>query len=462
MLNIKLADAIKACNGELVVPSGHSAQEYLDKYLEGAVLGSQLVKKGYIFVACKGERTDGHKYIPSAFDNGALAVICEDVPDNLAGPCIKVENSLDALVKLAEYYRSTLDIKTVGIVGSVGKTSTKEFVAGVLGKKFKVLKGEGNHNNLLGLSLEILRITASDELAVLEMGISEFGEMRRLSKLVKPNMIVFTNVGECHLESLGDRDGVLKAKSECFEYLKEDGIVLLNGEDDKLDTITEINGNRPYRFGLSSQDAYAVDVKANKADGSYATICVGDSRIDTYVPLPGKHMVQNAVAAALAGKLYGMSDEAIKEGIESVGVVAGRSNIITTDKYTIIDDCYNASKISMKAAIDLLKTLEGRKVAILGDMFELGDASEAIHREVGKYAVENGIEAIYMVGANSKAMYEEAMGNLLCEMQEICYFAKKEDLIGRLPSLLCEGDSILIKASHGMQFDVLVKHISEM
>ncbi len=462
MLNLKLINAIEAVGGELHTPDETDRDKVLDTNLEGVVLGSQLVKPGYIFVACKGEKTDGHKYIANAFENGALAVICENVPEVLSGPCIKVENSLDALVKLAEYYRSTLNIKTVGIVGSVGKTSTKEIVAGVLGQGFRILKGEGNHNNLLGLSLEILRITGDVELAVLEMGISEFGEMRRLSELVKPDMIIFTNVGECHLESLKDRDGVLKAKSECFEHLKEDGIVILNGEDDKLDTIAEVNGQRPYRFGKLDQDSFAVNVKPNKAEGSFATICVAESRIEVYVPLPGRHMVQNAVAAALAGKLYGLTDEQIKAGIESVAVVAGRSNIITTAKYTIIDDCYNASKISMKAAIDLLKTMEGRKVAILGDMFELGDSSEAIHREVGRYAANSGIEVILAVGENSKAMYEAAMSELLCEMQEICYFKTKKELIDRLSSILCEGDSILIKASHGMAFDEIVKVIKDM
>lgn len=462
MLNLKLSNVIEACDGELIVPKGKTAEEYLDKSPEGVVLDSQIVKDGFIFVACKGERVDGHKYIPSAFANGALAAICEDVSDDIAGPCIKVANSLEALVKLADYYRSTLNIKTVGIVGSVGKTSTKELVAAVLNKQFKVLKGEGNHNNLLGLSLEILRITKDIELAVLEMGISEFGEMTRLSKLVRPDMIIFTNVGECHLESLKDRDGVLKAKSECFEHMNKNGAVILNGEDDKLLTIDNVNGKRPYRYGMQGQDAYAKNVKADGAEGSYATICVNDQSFDVYVPLPGRHMVQNAVAATLAGQIYGMDIDKIKEGIESVSGVAGRSNIIKLDKYTVIDDCYNASKISMKAAIDLLKTMQGRKVAILGDMFELGEKSEEIHKEVGRYAVENGIEAIYIVGDNSKAMYDEAMANLMCEMQEICYFATKEELIERLPKLLCEGDSILIKASHGMKFDALVKYISAM
>lgn len=462
MLNLKLINVIEACNGKLVVPEGKTVEEYVDKSPEGVVLDSQIVKPGFIFVACKGERTDGHKYIPSAFKNGALAVICEDIPEVVEGPCIQVNDSLKALVALADYYRKTLNIKAVGIVGSVGKTSTKEFVASVLANKFKVLKGEGNHNNLLGLSLEILRITSDIEMAVLEMGISEFGEMTRLSQLVRPDVIVFTNVGECHLESLGDRDGVLKAKSECFEYMNKDGYVILNGEDDKLATLDMINGKKPYRFGVEGQDAFAKNVKADGTKGSFATICVKDQSFEVYVPLPGKHMVMNAVAATIAGTIYGMDVDAIKEGIENTGSVAGRSNIIKTDKYTIIDDCYNASKISMKAAIDLLKTLQGRKVAILGDMFELGEKSEEIHREVGEYAVSNGIEAIYMVGDNSKAMYEAAMSNLLCEMQEVCYFKTKEELMERLPSLLCEGDSILIKASHGMKFDALVNAIKTM
>lgn len=465
MLNLDLTTIAKICNGELVLPQNMSVEEVGRKKPEGVVLSSLLVKDDFIFVAYNGEKTDGHKYIPSAFKNGALAAICEVLPEELEGPCIRVENSLDALTTLADYYKKTLDINTVAIVGSVGKTSTKEIVASVLSKKYKVLKGEGNHNNLLGLSLEILRITDDIEIAVLEMGISDFGEMTRLAKLVEPDTVIFTNVGECHLEYLGDRDGVLKAKSECFEYMNKDGYVVLNGCDDKLATLAQINGKTPYRYGLENQNAYATYVKNNGIYGSDVTIVSnvsGTDEIKTHINMPGIHMVQNALAATVIGKLYGMNSEQIKDGIEQARALEGRSNVIQTSKYTILDDCYNASKTSMMAAIDLLGTSKGRKVAVLGDMFELGEHSKQTHEDIGRYAAGHGIEVILCVGTESKAMYEGAMREIMCEMQEICYFESLEALMERLPSILNEGDNILVKASHGMNFAKVVNMLKSL
>lgn len=465
MLNLNLTNVVEACGGKLNIPDVSSKEEWLSKQPEGVVLNSRLVKPGFIFVAYNGEKTDGHKYIPSAFENGALAVICEKLPEEILGPCIVVENSLDALVAVAEYYRKTLDIKTISVVGSVGKTSTKEIVASVMKQKYNVLKGEGNHNNLLGLSLEILRITSDIEMAVLEMGISDFGEMSKLSKLVKPDTVIFTNVGECHLEFLGDRDGVLKAKSECFEYMNKDGYVVLNGLDDKLGELSLINGKKPYRYGDLNQNAYAVDAKVDGIYGSDIVIAddiCGSEEFSVHISMPGMHMVQNALAATIVGRLYGLSSEEIKHGIEEAKSLEGRSNVIRTSKYIVLDDCYNASRTSMLAAIDLLCTSKGRKVAILGDMFELGERSKATHEEVGRYAASKGVEVILCVGNESKAMYEGAMSEIMCEMQEICYFENLDSLLGRIPSILEDDDSILIKASHGMEFVKIVNYIRDM
>jgi len=464
MIDLKLKDIVAICEGELVLP--HSdIKDYEERQPQGFVISSLEVKKDYIFVASKGEKTDGHKYIPNAFEAGALAVICEHAPEEAAGACIVVKDSLAALIKLAHAYRDTFDIKVVGIVGSVGKTSTKEFVAGVLKQKFNLLKGEGNHNNMLGLSLEVLRLTRDTEMAVLEMGISDFNEMTELSQFIRPDMVVFTNVGECHLDNLGDRDGVLKAKSECFEYMQPDGYVILNGEDDKLDTIDAVNGKQPYRFGIKGQDAYAKNVKINGIYGSDVTICTDMNGVieefETHISIPGIHMVGNALAATVAGRIYGMEIEDIKKGIETTEALSGRSHVIKTNKYIVLDDCYNANGKSMKAAIDLLKTANGRKVAVIGDMFELGEKSEEIHRTIGAYAASNGIEVIICTGKNSKAMYEAAMGELMCEMQEIIYCKDLEALKERLPLVLQEGDSVLVKASHGMKFAEIVDMLTK-
>ncbi|MBO4845751.1 MAG: UDP-N-acetylmuramoyl-tripeptide--D-alanyl-D-alanine ligase [Lachnospiraceae bacterium] len=465
MLNLELINVIDACGGKIYLPEGKTIEEYSNKRPEGVVLDSREVKKDYIFVAYKGERVDGHDFIPQVIGKGAMAVICERVPNDVVCPCIKVEDSLKALTDIAAYYREKMNIITVGIVGSVGKTSTKEMVAGVLSQKYRVMKGLGNHNNLLGLSLEILRLTSDIDMAVLEMGISDFGEMRRLAKLVRPNTVVFTNIGECHLEFLGDRDGVLKAKTECFEYMDPEGYVVLNGLDDKLATISEVNGKKPVRCGAKDQDVYAEDIKVSGVYGSTFTLNISIGENETgkvHTGMPGAHMVGNALEAAAVGKIYGLTFDEIAKGIEETRSLPGRSNIIDTSRYLIIDDCYNANGASMRAAIDLLSTANGRKVAILGDMYELGERSDEIHKETGAYAVSKGIEVLLCVGKNSKSMYEAAMGSLMCEMQSISYFETVDELKKRLPSILEESDTVLVKASHGMNFAAVVEFLKEL
>ena len=464
MLNLELINAIEACGGKIYLPEGKNIEEYSNKRPEGVVLDSREVKKDYIFVAYKGERVDGHDFIPQVIEKGAMAVICEKVPGDVECPCIKVEDSLKALTDIASYYREKMDIITVGIVGSVGKTSTKEMVAGVLSQRYRVMKGLGNHNNLLGLSLEILRLTSDIDMAVLEMGISDFGEMRRLAKLVRPNTVVFTNIGECHLEFLGDRDGVLKAKTECFEYMDPEGYVVLNGLDDKLATISEVNVKKPLRCGAKDQDVWAEDVKVSGVYGSTFTLNINIGQNESgkvHTGMPGAHMVGNALEAAAVGKIYGLTFDEIAKGIEETRSLPGRSNVIDTGRYLIIDDCYNANGASMRAAIDLLSTANGRKVAILGDMYELGERSDEIHRETGEYAVSKGIEVLLCVGKNSKSMYEAAMSSLMCEMQSISYFETVDELKKRLPSILEESDTILVKASHGMNFAAVVEFLRE-
>lgn len=464
MLNLKLTNIIDICNGILHLPKGMKADDILTRSPEGVVLDSREVKKDFIFVACKGEKVDGHSFIAQVAQKGALAVICEELPDDIMLPCIKVDNSLDALVKLAAAYRKMVKVTAVGIVGSVGKTSTKEMVASVLSQKYIVMKGLGNHNNLLGLSLEILRITDDIQMTVLEMGISDFGEMRKLAELVRPDSVIFTNIGECHLEFLGDRDGVLKAKTECFEFLNPEGCVVLNGLDDKLNTIKEVNGKVPIRVGQTDQDVYASEVRINGVYGSdfVLNIKMGiDVSKKVHISMPGAHMVGNALEAAAIGTIYGLTIDEIAMGIKTAVSLAGRSNIIDTERFLIIDDCYNANGASMRAAIDLLCTANGRKVAILGDMYELGERSDEIHREIGRYAVSKGIEVICCVGINSRSMYEAAMDGLMCEMQSISYFETVEELKKRLPSILEESDTILVKASHGMKFADVVEFIRQ-
>lgn len=455
MNNLTLTQITKVCDGELF-----SHQGFLDHEVKGVVIDSRQVEEGYLFIATVGERVDSHNFIDDVFSKGASAVLCEKTPSNPKGPYILVKNSFIALKEIAKFYRMQLDIKVVGITGSVGKTSTKEIIASTLAEKYSVLKTEGNYNNEIGLPLTILKIRDYHEVAVLEMGISEFGEMERLSEIAKPDICVITNIGQCHLETLGSREGILKAKTEVFLHMKEDAFVCLNGDDDMLSSISTVGSREPIFYGFGANNTVTVTKLVNNGLlGSHCDIHLNGNILSTTVPLPGEHMVSNAMAAATVGALLSMKDDEIIRGIANVKSVGGRSNIIKTKQFTLIDDCYNASPVSMKSAIDLLNTVSSNKVAILGDMFELGANEKELHKEVGTYPNTGLVNTLLCVGPLSYHLYQGAKetgftGNLL-------YFESKEALITELPSILKEGDSILIKASNGMGFRQVVDYLKE-
>lgn len=452
MKNMTLENIAAACGGEIYCMREELAQETA----KGIVIDSRQIEPGYIFVATKGERVDGHQFIPDVFAKGAMAVICEVLPKEDLGTCILVKDSFMALKQAAAFYRQQLNIRVVGITGSVGKTSTKEFVASVLSEKYKVHKTAGNYNNEVGLPLTIFGIQEDDQIAVLEMGINTFGEMHRLSEVAKPDICVMTNIGQCHLENLIDRDGILRAKSEIFDFMNPKGTVVVNGDDDKLATIHEVYGKAPVTFGMNKQNAIWADHIENRGLlGSCADIHMGDDVVHAIIPLPGEHMIYNAMAAAAVALQFGMSKEEIAAGISHVEAVAGRSHLVEAGDKVIIDDCYNANPVSMKAAIDLLATAPGRKVAILGDMFELGENEKAMHGEVGEYAAEKGIDLILCVGELSEAMYQEAVGS----GGNAKYYETREALEAVLNEILQQGDTVLVKASHSMAFENLVKCI---
>ncbi len=463
MKNMTLKNIAKACEGTLVVPEVLQTEELYGREATGVVIDSRKITKDGIFVAVKGERQDGHSFIPAVAQAGVLGVICEREPEGCQIPYIFVEDSLTAFRKLAAFYRKQLTIPVIGITGSVGKTSTKEFIASVLSQKFKVCKTQKNFNNEIGLPMTVLSIQPEDEVAVLEMGISDFGEMTRLTEIARPDYCVITNIGQCHLENLGSRQGVLKAKTEIFKSMNPEGYVFLNGDDDMLTTVEKPWKNEIIRFGMSKENAvYATDVVNKGLLGSEAVIHVADTQFSVMVPLPGIHMVRNALAATAVGWQLGLTAEQIAKGIEEVQAVDGRSHVIETPDYILIDDCYNANPVSMKAAIDLLGTATQRKVAILGDMFELGDQENDMHAQVGEYAVTHGVDVLICIGELSKNMYARALeiteenkqGN-----QEIYHFQTKEEAMEQLPNILQSQDAILIKASHGMQLEKIVEHL---
>ncbi len=513
MKNMTLHNIAEACGGKLVLTK-RAEREGVTEQTEiiGAVLDSRKLQAGNLFFATIGERVDGHRFIGSVFEKGAYCVVTQKTPETVArelgegaadlpdwGAYILVKDSFQALKEIAEFYRSTLSIPIVGITGSVGKTSTKEFIAGVLSRKYRVFKTEGNFNNEVGVPLMLLSIREEHEIAVLEMGISDFGEMRRLSKMVRPDCCVITNIGQCHLENLKTRDGILKAKTEIFDYMSPEGEVCLNGDDDKLATVTCVHGKPVHFFGMGKnpvEEVYASDVEGKGLFGSLAVLHSRKSVPDVglqdpagtdltdrssagtkeaaegvfgpaeetfpiKVPLPGAHMVINAAAAACVGRLFHLTKEQIADGISRVEPVGGRSHLIPLGDYTLIDDCYNANPVSMCAAIDLLNMADTKKAAILGDMFELGKDSDRMHYSTGAYAAEAGLQVIICIGENARFLYQGAKEKN--SRTKLYYFKTKEEFLKAFSEmgeeLIPRFSTILIKASHGMGFSELVERL---
>lgn len=470
MKGMSIGAMAEVCNGIY-----HGPLELKSKCITAITTDSRKIEEGCMFIAIKGLRSDGHDYIDDCFDRGAIVCISEKELEGQQRPYIQVEASLEAIKKLAAYYRKQLDVKVIGITGSVGKTTTKETVATVLSTKYKVLKTLGNFNNELGLPLTIFRLREDDEIAVLEMGISDFGEMRRLANIARPDMCIITNIGLCHLENLKNRDGILKAKTEIFEGMGETGVAILNGDDDKLITVSDVNGSKPVYFGIENKSGvYVTDVESLGLEGTRAVICGLDLNgsnttaaesegIQVTIPVPGVHMVYNSMAAAAVGALCGLSASEIAKGISELKTISGRSNIIKTDKYLIIDDCYNANPVSMKAAIDTLDMAKGRKVAILGDMFELGENEKQLHYEVGTHIGTSSTDVLITVGELAKNIAEGAVSAYnINNSLELHSFNTKEELFDKINGLIRNNDNILVKASHGMEFYRIIETIEAM
>ena len=456
MQKMTLEKIAKVCHGRYFGNESAKSEE-----ISMVTIDSRTVERNSLFVAIKGERVDGNTFVDGAYADGALCCMSEEEPKDKTRPYIVVDSCYQALKDMAELYRNLCPAKVVGITGSVGKTTTKEMIASVLSQHFHVLKTKGNFNNEVGVPLTLFRMRKEHEIAIVEMGISDFGEMTRLTKMVQPDSCVITNIGQCHLENLHDRDGVLKAKTEIFTHMNPNGHIYLNGDDDKLITV-QSDGKRQITFFGNGKDNC---VRAEKVEnlglkGTKMTVVTPDEQFEVTVPVPGKHMVLNALAAIAIGLDMGMTTEEIAKGIRAFRPVGGHSSIEETAHFTLIDDCYNANPVSMKAGIDVLSDASGRKVAILGDMFELGTKERKMHYEVGEYAVQKGIDLFICVGSLAKEIANalEKAG----KETSVFYFAQKEEAIEMLPSLVKEGDTILVKASHGMHFEKIVAMLKEM
>ncbi len=414
--------------------------------------------QGCLFLAIKGERFDGHEYIEKAIETGAVAAVSEYQVGDC--PCVVTDSTRMALLKIAQYYRSKFSPILVGVTGSVGKTTTKEMISLVLSEKYSTLKTQGNLNNEIGLPKTLFNLTSEHKAAVIEMGMNHFGEIERLTNTARPTMAVITNIGFSHVENLGSQEGILKAKLEILSGMEENAPLITNG-DDKLLAPLKNTLNRPvYLYGIENEscDFRAVSISESDNETSF-DIVWQDNRISAVIPCVGVHNVMNAVAAFAVGTLSGLTAQEIVSALKKYTPDGMRQNIVKKGDNTVIIDCYNASPDSMKASLSVLSGMkcEGRKIAVLGDMLELGKSSEELHRLVGKYVAEFKPDMLYCYGTDSAYITDEAeKAGVPAE-----FFEKdsKELLSEKIKTEIKSGDVLLFKASRGMKLEEIIDKV---
>jgi len=452
MKSFTVAQLVEATGGKYF-----GSADALNQEIAFVTSDSRQAAQGALFVAFVGARVDGHSFMAGCIEKGAACCLSEREPAENERPCVQVDSTLRAMGALAAWHRSRFDVPVVGITGSVGKTTTKEMIAAVLSARFNTHKTEKNFNNELGVPQTLLRLDDEHQVSVVEMGISDFGEMRRLTNMVHPTVAVMSVIGDSHLEFLGDRAGVLRAKAEIFESMSDDQVAVLNGDDALLKDFHP--HTKRITYGMNEgNDFVAKNVENFGVEGVRCTICHHGQSFEARIPAFGVHMVYAALAGATVGWTLGMTDEEIAEGISRYQTVGDRARVLKAEKYTVISDCYNANPSSTAAAIDSLNMLPGRKVCILGDMLELGENTAALHAGVGRKAAETGVDLIVACGELSRNTFEGAKnsgGNAV-------WYAAKAELIAALPELLAEGDSVLVKASHSCAFEEITKILMEM
>lgn len=414
---------------------------------------SRQMTKGGMYIPLKGERFDGHDFIESAFQTGAQAIISEKDVSYEDKIVIKVKDTYQALKDMASYLRSHRPVKVVGVTGSVGKTSTRDMVYSVVKQKYKTLKTEGNYNNEIGLPLTILRYH-DEEVLVLEMGMNHLQEMSRLSMIARPDIACITNVGTAHIGELGSRENILKAKLEITDGMKEGATLIINQDNDMLQTV-ELPHLNVVRVGKSKEALIqASHIVLEETKSSFEVEYQGKKEM-IEVPVQGEHNISNALIAIAVGIELNIPLEDIKKGIQEFKLTKNRMDILEKNHKTIIDGTYNASVDSMKSSIDVLANYKKRKVAILADMLELGNYSQQLHEEVGSYVASKRIDVLVCVGKEAKYIYQRAKES----MKDVYYFESNQEVIAHLEELLKEDDVILVKGSHSMNLKEVVEKI---
>lgn len=463
MKQIKIEDILKVTNGKLIIGDKNLICENFSK-------DTRNIQKGDIYIGIKGETFDGSTFWKQALENGASTVIVENVDfsqENLAQfqekNIIEVENTLEALYAIARYKRSLYDIPVIAITGSVGKTSTKDIVANVVSQKYKTLKTIGNNNNNIGLPFTILKLK-DEEAMVLEMGMNHFGEISLLTSIAKPTICVITNIGTSHIGNLGSRENILKAKLEILEGCKNPKIII-NNDNDLLHNWYEDNKNKMdiKTYGIKEpSDLNAKEIILEKEKSTFSCSLL-EEKLEINVPVGGEHFVLNSLCAATVGNVLGIKSQEIKKGIESFELTKKRMDITDLpSRIKIINDAYNASLESMKASLAYLAEFkENRKIAVLGDMFELGEYAKKLHEDVGKEVYNRKIDLLICHGKEAKNIANKAKQEGMNEKQ-VYYLENKDDIIALLKQICKEGDIILFKASNGMKFFNLAEKAKEI
>lgn len=456
MLNLSngaLPSAVaEACGGKLIFEG--------NKRSTHAVIDSRAASSGSIFFAIKGERTDGHLYLSSAADKGASAVITEKTPENMSAferngcSVILVNNSAEALALLAKSHKNEMKAFTVGVTGSVGKTTTRQYVASVLGAKFKTHKTEGNFNNELGLPLTVIGITDEHETAVIEMGMGKKGDISFLSGIAMPDIGIITTIGSSHIEHLGSREGIRDAKLEIRDGLKAGGKLILNGDEPLLSNVDGAiyvsikDSDHPYR---------AVNIESTQNGMKFDAMCPSRVINDCCIPTLGAHTVHDAMFAVAVGDILSLTDSEIKLGLSMFEGVGMRQNIKEKNGITYIHDYYNASPESIRASLSVTRKLAdekgGRAVAVIGSVLELGELSEKLHRSIGRDAYTIGADLLFTFGTDAAFIADEAitLGMSKNKVQVFEDISDPNPIAVAVKAALRENDCVLIKASHGIE-----------
>lgn len=425
-----------------------------DAEFDSVCIDTRKITKGCLFICIKGERFDAHQFADEALSLGAAAVmIHSDIEPN--GAYIKVDDTAKAMLSLSGYYRSKFDIPVIGLTGSVGKTTTKEFTHLVVSAKYNAIKTLGNLNNEIGVPQMLFQIDNSTEAAVIEMGMNHFGEISRLVNEVKPTIGLITNIGVSHIENLGSREGILKAKLELCEGLAEGAPLILNGDNDMLQTVKDEH-HKVVFYGIENGEFKAENIVETDNSTLFDVAYYGKKQHIT-IPTIGIHNVYNALAAFAVGYFLNVEPQAAADALGTYVPAGMRQKVVDVDGITSIEDCYNASPDSMRAALKTLSNIKGnKKIAVLGDMLELGDYAKTAHTEVGKAVAENKIDFLLAYGNDAKFYVDGAKQS---GVENAFLFDDKEKLSEMLLNIATKGDAILFKGSRGMKLEDVINTV---